>query len=48
VFGRPLVFGYERIGRFLNTIVEERIGALPAQDEPGAGRLPEGSVDLLF
>jgi len=45
---RALGFGDERIRRLLNTVVEERIGALPAQDQPRAGGLPERCVDLLF
>ena len=45
---RALAFGDERIGRLLNTVVEEGIGALQAEDQPGAGGLQERRVDLLF
>ena len=48
VRSRPLAFGDERIGRLLNTVVEEPIGALQAEDQPGAGGLQKGRVDLLF
>ncbi len=45
---RALAFGDERIRRLLNTVVEERIGALEAEDQPRPGGLPERRVVLLF
>ncbi len=45
---RALAFGDKRIRRLLNTVVEERVGALQAKDQPSAGGLQERRVDLLF
>jgi hypothetical protein len=45
---RALAFGDERIGRLLNTVVEECVGALQAEDQPGADGLQERRVDLVF
>src|SRR5260370_23634793 len=45
---RALAFGDERIGRLMNTVVEERIGVLLAEDQPCASGLGERRVDLLF
>jgi len=43
-----LAFGDQGIGRLLNSVVEERVGALQAKDQPSAGGLQQRSVDLLF
>ena len=43
-----LAFGDERIGRLLNPVVEEGIGSLQAEDQPGADGIQQRSVDLLF
>ncbi len=45
---RALAFGDEGIRRLLNAVVEERVGALQAENQPGAGSLQERSVDRLF
>ena len=41
-------FGDERVGRLLNTVVEESIGSLRAKDQPGTGGLQERSVEFFF
>ena len=43
-----LAFGDECIGCLLNTVVEELVGAIEADDQPRTGGLPERRVDLLF
>ncbi len=48
VFSHALAFGDERIGRLLNTVVEESIGFLLAENQPGAGGIQKRVVDLLF
>ena len=45
---RTLAFRDESIGRFLDAIVEKRVGGVAAQDEPRADRIPECRVNLLF
>src|SRR6202021_392091 len=41
-----LAFGDEGIGRLLNTVVKERVGALQAKDQPSAGGLDRKSTRL--
>src|SRR6266436_5596443 len=48
VCARALAFWDERIGRLMNTVVEERVGVLLAEDQPCASGLGERRVDLLF
>ena len=38
--------GNERIGRLLDAVVEERVAAVQAEDQPCTHRLPECRVDL--
>jgi hypothetical protein len=38
----------ERIGCLLETVVEEGVGAVRTEDEPGTNRLPERLVNLLL
>ncbi len=45
---RSLALGDQRVGRFLDAIVEECVGVLKAEDEPRTDRLPEIRVDLLL
>ena len=38
----------ERIGRLLDAVVEEGVGVVQADDQPGPHGLPEGRVDLVL
>ena len=44
----PLPFRDERVGRLLDAVVEEGVGAFQAEDESRPNRLPERRVDLLL
>ena len=43
-----LLVGNQRIGRLLDAVVQEPVGAVLAEDEPGADGLPEGRVHRLL
>ena len=43
-----LLVGDERIGRLLDAVVQEPVGAVLAKDEPGVDGFPEGRVCLLL
>ena len=44
----PLTFGYQRIGRLLDPVVKEGVGALELQDQSRPNCLPEGGLNLFF
>ena len=46
VYFRALAFGDERIGRLLNSVVEESIRSLQTKNQPGADGFQKRSVDL--
>ena len=41
----PLAFGDQRVGGFLDTVVQEAVGPLPPEHQPGQHRLPERCVE---
>ncbi len=43
-----VAFGGECVRRLLNTVVEEHVGAVGADDETGPDRLPERCVDRVL
>jgi hypothetical protein len=45
---RALAIGDQRVGRLLNTVMEEGIRILQAEDQPSADGVQQRSVDLLF
>ena len=43
-----MLVGDQRISRLLNPIVQEFVGTLLMEDEPGADGFPEGRVQLVL
>ena len=43
-----VLVGYQRIGRLLDAVVQELVGAVLAEDEPGVDGFPERRVDRLL
>jgi hypothetical protein len=46
--GSPIILGDERVGSFLDAVMEERIGVTLAENETGPNCLPQSLVDLLL